>query len=187
MSFGINIAGYVDVSSVLEYVRTLPKVVYAEKNLYTCSQDTQKKIAATIKEQKLNRVIVASCTPRTHEPLFKETLREAGLNPYLFEMANIRDQCSWVHMNDVEGATEKAKDLVNMIVAKAKDLEPLPSIQIDVTKSALIIGGGIAGMTSALSIADQGYNVFLVEKEKELGGNLNHLYYSLEQKNIKDF
>jgi len=184
---GINIGAYVDVPSVVEYAKTLPNVTYAEQNLYTCSQDTQKKIVEKIKENKLNRVIVASCTPRTHEPLFQETLREAGLNPHLFEMANIRDQCSWVHMKDKKGATNKAKDLLKMAVAKSRLIEPLEPIKVDMTQKALIIGGGLAGMTSALSIADQGFEVFLVEKQDKLGGNLNHINYTLKNSEIQKY
>ncbi|GAG96251.1 unnamed protein product, partial [marine sediment metagenome] len=184
---GINIGGYVAVPQVVEYTKTLPNVVYAEDNLYTCSQDTQKRIVEMIKEHKLNRVVVASCTPRTHEPLFRETIREAGLNPYLFEMANIRDQCSWIHMNESEEATEKAKDLVTMAVAKARLLTPLKRVEIDVIQKALVIGGGIAGMVSSLSLAEQGFEVFLIEKEKELGGNLKHIYYTIEGRNVQRF
>ncbi|PNX51906.1 MAG: 4Fe-4S ferredoxin [Thermoplasmata archaeon M8B2D] len=184
---GINIGAYVDVPGVVEYAKTLPNVSYAEENLYTCSDDTQKKIVEKIKEHKLNRVIVASCTPRTHEPLFQATIREAGLNPHLFEMANIRDQCSWVHMKEPEKATEKAKHLVKMAVAKAALIEPLKTIELDVIQKALVIGGGLAGMTSALSIADQGFEVFLVEKEKELGGNLRQIYWTLEDYDIQPY
>ena len=176
---GINIGGIVNVPEVVEYATTLPNVAYAEHNLYTCSQDTQKRIREKIKELNLNRVIVASCTPRTHEPLFRETIREAGLNIYLFEMANIRDQCSWVHMHEHEEATEKAKDLVRAAVAKASLLRPLPKPVINVTPSGLVIGGGLSGMTAALELAKQGFEVHLVEKEKELGGNLRHIYYLL--------
>ena len=187
---GINIGAYVDVPAVVEYAKTLPNVAYAEQNLYTCSQDTQKKIVEKIKENKLNRVIVASCTPRTHEPLFMETLREAGLNPHLFEMANIRDQCSWVHMSQPEAATKKAKALVGMAVSKARLIEPLHQVTLDVVQKALVIGGGITGMNSALSIADQGYEVFLVEREKELGGNARRIHWTIDsddvQKYIKD-
>ncbi len=184
---GINIGGYVDVPRVVEYTKTLSNVVYAEDNLYTCSQDTQKRIVEMIKEHKLNRVVVASCTPRTHEPLFRETIREAGLNPYLFEMANIRDQCSWIHMNEPKGAFEKAKDLVRMSVAKARLLMPLKRVEIDVVQKALVIGGGIAGMVSSLSLAEQGFEVFLVEREKELGGNLRHIYYTIEGRDVQRF
>jgi len=176
---GINIGGTVNVPEVMEYAATLPNVVYADQNLYTCSQDTQEKIKEAVEEHGLNRVIVASCTPRTHEPLFQSTIREAGLNPYLFEMTNIRDQCSWVHMHTPEEATEKAKDLVRMAVAKANLLEPLHSSSVDVTQSGLVVGGGIAGMTAALGLANQGYTVYLVEKEDKLGGLLNKIHYTL--------
>ncbi len=184
---GINIGAYVDVPSLVEYAKTLPNVAYAEDNLYTCSQDTQKKIVEKIKEHKLNRVIVASCTPRTHEPLFQATIREAGLNPHLFEMANIRDQCSWVHMKEPKKATEKARQLVKMAVAKAALIEPLQEIELNVTQKALIIGGGLAGMISALSIAEQGFETFLIEKEKELGGNLRNIYFTLEDHDVKPY
>lgn len=176
---GINIGEIVDVPEVVEYTRALPDIVYAEDNLYTCSQDTQKGIQEKIKEHDLNRVVVASCTPRTHEPLFRETIRDAGLNVYLFEMANIRDQCSWVHMHDPLRATEKAKDLVRAAVAKARLLNPLSKQVISVTPVGLVIGGGLAGMTAALELARQGFEVHLVEREKELGGNLRHIYYLL--------
>jgi len=178
---GINIGGYVDVPEVVEYVKTLPKVVYAENNLYTCSQDTQKRIREKIKEFNLNRVIVASCTPRTHEPLFRETVREAGLNIYLFEMANIRDQCSWVHMHEPKEATEKAKDLIRSVAAKARLLKPLKKPLINVTPVGLVIGGGFSGMTAALELAKQGFEVHLVERERELGGHLRKIYYLLEK------
>jgi heterodisulfide reductase subunit A len=180
---GINIGGVVDVPDVVEYAKTLPNVTYAEHNLYTCSEDTQKRIKEKIDEHKLNRVIVASCTPRTHEPLFRSTTREGGLNPYLFEMANIRDQCSWVHMHDPKKATKKAKDLVRMAVAKARMLEPLYKMELKVSQSALIIGGGLSGMTAAIEMAKQGYETHLVERENELGGNLRRLYYVLSEKN----
>jgi len=184
---GINIGAYVDVPSVVEYAKTLDGVAYAEDNLYTCSQDTQKKIGEKIKEHKLNRVIVASCTPRTHEPLFQATIREAGLNPHLFEMANIRDQCSWVHMKEPEKATKKAKVLVRMAVSKAILIEPLPQITLDVIQKTLIIGGGVAGMTSALAIADQGYDVFLIEKQSELGGNARSIYWTVENDDVQKY
>ena len=173
---GTNIGGVVNVPSVAEYARTLPAVVYAEDNLYTCSTDTQDRIKQLIVEHDLNRVVVASCTPRTHEPLFRNTLREAGLNPYLFEMANIRDQCSWVHMGEPEKATRKAKDLLRMAVAKARLLEPLQKGHAPVTKAALVIGGGLSGLVASLDLAEQGYDVCLVEREKQLGGNLRRLY-----------
>ncbi|MCK4756965.1 MAG: CoB--CoM heterodisulfide reductase iron-sulfur subunit A family protein, partial [Thermoplasmata archaeon] len=167
---GINIAASVDVPHAVEYSSTLPYVVYAEWNLYTCSQDTQEIIKDRIKEYDLNRVIVASCTPRTHEPLFQNTIREAGLNPHLFEMANIRDQCSWVHMHEPKKATEKALDLIRMAVAKSRFIEPLLRQDIDVVNKGLVIGGGVAGMTAALELAEQGFETYLVEKNKELGG-----------------
>jgi len=169
---GINIAGVVDVTAVKEYAATLPNVEYVDQNLYTCSQDAQELIKKAINEHKLNRVIVASCTPRTHEPLFQNTIREAGLNPFLFEMANIRDQCSWIHSNEPEAATEKSKDLVRMAVAKSRLLEPLGRSELPVSQSALVIGGGPAGMTAALELAKQDIPVHLVERTKELGGHL---------------
>ncbi|MBI5943287.1 MAG: FAD-dependent oxidoreductase [Chloroflexi bacterium] len=173
---GINIGAVVNVPQVVEYARTLPGVAYAEHNLYTCSQDTQMRLTERIKEQGLNRVIVASCTPRTHEPLFQDTLRGAGLNPHLFEMANIREHDSWVHKHVPESATDKAKQLVAMAVAKGRKLRPITRSTFDVNHNALVIGGGLAGMTSALSIAKQGFGVFLVEREHELGGNLRHIH-----------
>ncbi len=173
---GINIAGVVDIKKVVEAAKTLPYVVYSDDTLFTCSQDSQEKIKEKIKELNLNRVVIASCTPRTHEPLFQDTLRQVGLNPHLFEMANLRDQNSWVHKNAPGSATEKAIDAVRMAVAKSSDLYPVRHMQIPVLSSALVIGGGIAGMQAALSIAEQGYQVYLVEKEPELGGHLREIY-----------
>jgi len=184
---GINIGGVVDVPSIVEWVKTLPSVVYAEGNLYTCSQDTQERIKGAIKEHQLNRIVVASCTPRTHEPLFQETIREAGLNRYLFEMANIRDQCSWIHMREPEKATKKAKDLVRMAVAKARLIEPLKRLPLDVTPRGLVIGGGVSGMISALKLAEEGYEVYLVEKERELGGQAKDIHYTLEGEDVQKF
>ncbi|MEM2319985.1 MAG: CoB--CoM heterodisulfide reductase iron-sulfur subunit A family protein [Candidatus Bathyarchaeia archaeon] len=184
---GINIGGIVRVPEVVEYAKKLPNVVYAEANLYTCSDDTQKRIKEKIKEYNLNRVVVASCTPRTHEPLFRETIREAGLNPYLFEMANIRDQCSWVHMHEPDKATEKAKDLVRSAVAKARLLKPLKNPTVNVTPVALVIGGGVSGMTAALELANQGFEVHLVEREKELGGHVRKIYYLLEGEDPQEY
>ncbi|MFC1846367.1 FAD-dependent oxidoreductase, partial [Chloroflexota bacterium] len=175
---GANIARVVDVLGVAEYAGTLPYVVHAEENLYTCSTDTQNKIIETIKEKELNRVVVASCSPRTHETLFQDTIREAGLNKFLFEMANIRDQCSWVHAEHMPEATEKAKDLVKMAVARAVNLKPLHQSPAEITHKALIIGGGLSGITAALSLAEQGFKSIIVEREKELGGNLRHVFYS---------
>jgi heterodisulfide reductase subunit A-like polyferredoxin len=168
---GTNIGGTVDVPKVAEYARTLPGVTYVEENLFTCSQDTQDKIREVIEREGLNRVVVAACTPITHEALFRETLKDAGLNKYLFEMANIRNQCSWVHSKEKEKATEKSKDLVRMSVARAQLIQPLPQPSISVDNKALVIGGGMAGMTSALGLADQGYHTYLVEQSDELGGN----------------
>jgi heterodisulfide reductase subunit A-like polyferredoxin len=177
---GINIGSVVDVPEVVEYARTIPGVAYAEHNLYTCSQDTQAKITETVRELGLNRVVVASCTPRTHEPLFQDTIREAGLNPYLFEMTNIREQDSWVHKSDHAVATEKAKGLVSMAVAKAELLRPIYRPSIEIEHNALVVGGGLAGMTAALTLAGQGFPVILIEREKELGGNLSHIHYTLQ-------
>jgi heterodisulfide reductase subunit A-like polyferredoxin len=165
----------VDVPSLSAYAQELPNVVHAEENLYTCSADTQQRIMEQIQEHRLNRVVVASCTPRTHRPLFMETLREAGLNPHLFEMANIRDQCSWVHADQPEQANTKARDLVSMAVARAAYLEPLFENTIAITRSALIIGGGIAGMTAALDIAREGYEAVIIEREPHPGGTLQEV------------
>ncbi len=183
---GINIGGVVNVPKVRDYARTLDNVVHVEDNLFTCSQDTQAKIRDAIKEHNLNRVIVASCSPRTHEPMFRETVRQAGLNKYLFEMANIRDQCSWVHMKQKEEATDKAEDLVRMAVANARLIQPLGESALPVIHKAIVVGGGIAGMTSALKIADQGYEVYLLEKEDRLGGNLWNLHYTLDGQDVQN-
>ncbi len=182
---GINIGGVVNVPEVVDYARTLPNVVHVEGNLYTCSQDTQEQIKKMIEEHQLNRVVVASCTPRTHEPLFQDTIREAGLNRYLFDMANIRDQCSWVHMTQHKEATEKAKDLVRMAIAKAALLDPLPTQTVEMNQKAMVIGGGLTGMTAALKIAQSGYEVTLVEKESELGGKARSIYYTLDGKEVQ--
>lgn len=184
---GINIGGYVNVPEVTEFAKTLPNVAYAERNLFTCSQDTQEKIKKAIEEYDLNRVVVASCTPRTHEPLFRETIREAGLNPYLFEMTNIRDQCSWVHMHEPDKATEKARDLLRMAVAKARLIEPLKLLSLPVNRAALVIGGGVAGMVSASTLADQGFEVFLIERNGVLGGVAGRIHYSLDSEDIQQF
>jgi heterodisulfide reductase subunit A-like polyferredoxin len=184
---GNNIGGVVDVPGVKEYAASLGNVVYADENLYTCSQDTQEKIKKAVEEHHLNRVIVASCSPRTHEPLFQETIREAGLNRYLFEMANIRDQCSWVHMHEKEEASSKARDLVRMAVANARLIRPLEELSKGVTKRGLVIGGGLSGMTAALGLAEQGVEAVLVEKEGELGGNLRYLRTTLEGKDIPGY
>ncbi|MDD5168661.1 MAG: FAD-dependent oxidoreductase, partial [Syntrophales bacterium] len=177
---GINIGGVVNVPEVVEYSKTLPNVVFATDNLFTCSQDTAVKMGEVIKEQKLTRVVVASCSPRTHEGLFQENCEKAGLNRYLFEMANIRDQDSWVHMHEPKEATEKAKDLVRMSVAKAQFLKPLKPGQLPVNRATMIIGGGLAGITAALSLAEQGFESYIVEKQPTLGGNYKSLYFTLE-------
>ncbi len=174
---GSNIGGFLDVPEVAEYATSLPNVAHAEHNLYTCSQDSIVHITEQVKELGLNRVVVASCTPLTHEPLFQGCIRAAGLNEHLFEMANIRNQCSWVHSNDRAGATQKAKDLVRMAVARAAELEPLHTQEVPVEKTALVIGGGVAGMTTALSLAEQGFPVHLIERETALGGNLRKIRY----------
>ena len=184
---GINIGGYVNVPEVKDYAATLPNVVFVDRNLYTCSQDTQEKIKQKIKEHNLNRVVVASCTPRTHEPLFQETIREAGLNRFLFEMANIRDQCSWVHMREPKKATEKAKELIRMAVARVALLEPLHKVTLGLSHNALVIGGGVAGMTAALNLAEQGFKTYLVEREKELGGWTRKIHLSLNGEQPQDF
>ena len=172
---GINIGKYVDVPKVVEYVEKLPNVVNCQANLYSCSSDSQELIKQVIQEKNLNRFIVASCTPRTHEALFQETCQEAGMNKYLFEMVNIRDQCSWVHMTEKEAATDKSIDLLRMAVAKARLIKPQKEEKLEVIQTSLVIGGGISGMTAALNLADQGFKTYLVEKEKVLGGNLNNL------------
>jgi heterodisulfide reductase subunit A len=184
---GINIAGTVDVYEVREYAKTLPYVVYVEDNLYTCSQDTQVKMAQVIQEQGINRVVVASCTPKTHEHLFQETLQSAGLNKYLFEMANIRNQASWVHSHDPRSATEKSKDLVRMAVAKAALLEPLFETELGLNPETLVVGGGVAGMVAAKTLADQGYDVHLVERADCLGGQANFLYKTWKGEDIQDY
>ncbi|MBM3187479.1 MAG: FAD-binding protein, partial [Chloroflexi bacterium] len=183
---GINIAGTVDVEAVEEYARTLPYVVYVGRNLFTCSQDTQDAMKKVIEEHQINRVVVSSCSPRTHEPLFQETIHEVGLNPYLFDLANIRDQCSWVHMRQPEEATEKAKDLVRMAVNRVVYQRPLHGQPLPVTHSALVIGGGISGMTAALKMAQEGYDVHLVEREGELGGNAHHIHSTLRNNRVQE-
>jgi heterodisulfide reductase subunit A2 len=172
---GINISSIVNVAAVTEYARTLPGVVFTSHNLYTCSQDTQEKIKELIEEHDLNRVVVASCSPRTHEPLFQQTLQEAGLNAFLFDMANIRDQCSWVNRADKLRATEKSKDLVRMAVANATLTRPLYEVGVKVTPRCLIVGGGLAGMTAALELSKQGFESVIIERSDKLGGNLSHL------------
>ncbi len=183
---GINIGGILNVPELVEYAKTLPGVEYVEDNLFTCSQDTQDKMKEIIKEKGLNRIVVAACTPRTHEALFQETLKDIGLNKYLFEMANIRNQCSWVHSGEPEEATEKAKDLIRMAVARAQLIRPLPQPKIKINSSALVIGGGIAGISSALGIADQGYRVHLIEKSDRLGGNALNLHTTWKGESVSE-
>jgi len=167
---GLNIAGSVDCAEVAKFAATLPNVVLAKDNRYTCSDQGQETIKKDIKENKLNRIVVASCSPRLHEPTFRKTCEEAGVNKYLFEMANIREQCSWVHLYDRASATEKAKDLVKMAVAKAALLQPATEAEVQITRKTLVIGGGVAGIQAALDLADTGYKVYLVEKEPSIGG-----------------
>ncbi len=174
-SCGINIAGVIDVKTLAQYAGTLPHVALVENNLFTCSADTQSMIAARIREHDLNRIVIAACTPRTHEPLFQDTLREAGLNPYLVEMANIRNQNAWVHQRYPEMATAKAKDQLRMAVAKSALSDPLQKLSIQVVQKALVIGGGITGMTAALGLAEQGYPTVLIEKGEHLGGNVRRI------------
>ena len=172
---GVNIGGIVDVPRVAEHARNLPDVAYVQENLFSCSQDTQDLMKQIILDKGLNRVVVAACTPRTHEALFQETLLDAGLNKYLFEMANIRNQCSWVHSKEKDRATEKATDLVEMAVTRARNLKPLPQPTVPVDSRALVVGGGVAGMTAALGLADQGFFTYLLEKQDQLGGNARFL------------
>ncbi|MBW1829775.1 MAG: FAD-dependent oxidoreductase, partial [Deltaproteobacteria bacterium] len=184
---GINIGGIVDVPAVQEYSGTLPDVVFTDSNLFTCSQDTQEKIKEKILEHNLNRVVVASCSPKTHEPMFMETLEACGLNKYLFEMANIRNQNSWIHSKAPELATQKAKDLVRMAVARAGTLYPLKEKMITITKKALVIGGGIAGMNAALNLGRQGFEVVLLEKDGQLGGYARKLHHTIEGADIQAY
>jgi heterodisulfide reductase subunit A len=184
---GANIGRVVDVPSTVEYALTLPNVVYAQEQLFSCATNCAQEITDTIKEQGLNRVVIAACSPRTLEPLFRDTLREAGLNQYYYDMANIREHCSWVHSREKEEATLKAKDITRMSIARACLLEPLQEIDLPITKSSLVVGGGIAGMTCALSIANQGYEVFLVEKDKDLGGMAVNIHYTLEGLDVQAY
>ncbi|MFH0977018.1 MAG: CoB--CoM heterodisulfide reductase iron-sulfur subunit A family protein [Spirochaetota bacterium] len=184
---GANIGRIVNVPSTVEYSLTLPNVVHAEESLFICSTEAAAMLAKDIKERGLNRVIVAACTPRTHEPLFRDTLREAGINQYYYDMANIREHCSWVHSKEKEAATQKAKDIIRMSAARACFLEPLQEFELPVNKVAIVVGGGVAGMTSALSIARQGHEVHLIEKEKQLGGLARKLHYTMEGHDVQAF
>ncbi|MEJ2475633.1 MAG: FAD-dependent oxidoreductase, partial [Desulfobacterales bacterium] len=184
---GTNIAGTVDVPAVAEFAKGLSGVVHVEENMFSCSQDTQDKMTEVIKEHRLNRVVVAACTPKTHEPLFQETLINAGINKYLFEMGNIRNQCSWVHKDDPERATEKSKDIVRMAVAKARLLEPLTESTMGITQSALVIGGGVAGMAAARTMSAQGYRTTLIEKTDALGGRARQLHQTWRGEDIQGY
>ncbi len=181
---GTNIAGVVDVPAVVEYASTLKYVVYSETNMFSCSQDTQDTMAKIIKEKRLNRVVVAACTPKTHEPLFQETIINAGLNKYVFEMANIRNQCSWVNKNTPDMATEKAKDLVRMAISKTTLMEPLSEAELQIDQSALVIGGGIAGLTAAKTLSAQGYHAYVIEKSDYLGGNALKVHETWQGENV---
>lgn len=172
---GLNIAGVIDIKELVEFAKTLPDVVYVKDNRYTCADPGQEEIRKAIKEHKLNRVVVAACSPRMHEVTFRRTVSEAGLNPYLFEMANIREFSSWCHPSTPKEATEKAKDLIKMAVAKARLLMPLQTIEVPVTNKALVIGGGIAGMNAALDLAEMGFKVYLLEKSESIGGHMAQL------------
>jgi heterodisulfide reductase subunit A len=184
---GANIGRVVDVAGVVQYACSLKNVVHAEESTFACAADTAQKIGETIKAKGLNRVVIAACTPRTHEPLFRDTLREAGINPYYFDMANIREHCSWVHSREKEDATQKAKDIVRMSAARAARLEPLQEFELPVDKRALVVGGGLAGMTSALSLAEQGFEVYLVEKDTDLGGMARRIHYTLEGMDVQAY
>jgi len=173
---GLNIAGAVDTAAVTEYAETLPDVACAIRNKYTCADPGQNEIKRAVQEYKLNRVVVASCTPRQHEPTFRQCVSEVGLNPYLMEMANLREHCSWVHPNDREGATAKAKDLVAGAVARARFLKSQDELTVPVSQRALVIGGGIAGIEAAIELADAGHKVTLVEKAPSIGGIMAQLY-----------
>jgi heterodisulfide reductase subunit A len=172
---GLNIAGAVDCAAVAAYAQTLPGVICVVRNKYTCAGPGQNEIKKAIKEHGLNRVVVASCTPRQHEPTFRQCVEAAGLNPYLMEMANLREHCSWVHPGERDFATRKAKDLVASAVAKAAFLQPQEEMRVPVTKATLVIGGGIAGIEAALQLAEAGHKAILVEKEASIGGIMAQL------------
>ncbi len=167
---GLNIAGTIDCDAVAKFSEDLEDVVVVYNNKYTCSEPGQLEVRKAIEENNLNRVVIASCSPRMHEPTFRATMAEAGLNPYLLEMANLREHCSWVHMGEPDRATDKAKDLVKMAVARARHLGAQDEMVVPITQQALIIGGGVAGIQAALDLADAGYKVYLVEKEPSIGG-----------------
>lgn len=184
---GTNIGKVVDVPSTVEYVKTLPNVVYATEQLFSCATDSAESITETIREKGLNRVVIAACSPRTLEPLFRDTLREGGINQYYFDMANIREHCSWVHAREKEDATKKAKDITRMSIARCCHLEPLQEIDLPVNKAAVVVGGGIAGMTCALSIANQGHEVYLLEKDSDLGGTARRIHATLDGLDVQAY
>ncbi|MDR0620561.1 MAG: 4Fe-4S binding protein, partial [Deltaproteobacteria bacterium] len=184
---GINIASVVDVEKVVEFAKTLPFVEYAAVTMFACSQDSQEKLVSLIKEYRLNRIVVSACSPRTHEPLFQETLAAAGLNKYLYEMANIRNHDSWVHAKNPVEATRKAMDMTEMAVAKAALLVPLKENVIDVDPTALVIGGGVAGMNTALTLSSQGFKSVIVEKDDKLGGNANRILTTIKGENVHKY
>ncbi|KPK71200.1 hypothetical protein AMJ87_07565 [candidate division WOR_3 bacterium SM23_60] len=180
---GSNIAGSVDCDTLAEFAKDLPNVVFTVKNTYTCSDPGQEEVKRNITEHKLNRVVIAACSPRMHEQTFRRCLEAAGVNAYLLEMANIREQCSWIHLHDRASATEKAKDIIKAAVARARHLEPQTELEFPVTKRALVIGGGVAGIHSALDLANAGYEVYLVEKSPSIGGvaaQLDKIYPSMD-------
>jgi heterodisulfide reductase subunit A-like polyferredoxin len=184
---GSNIGGFIDINDVVDHAKQLPGVIHAEQNLYTCSQDSIAHIGEQVKELGLNRVVVASCTPHTHGALFQDCIRTGGLNPALFDMANIRNQCSWVHSHDEAIATSKAKDLVRMAAARVATLEPLSTSQVEIEHSGLVVGGGVAGMTAALELAKGGFEVDLIERESELGGNLRNVHRTASGDDPQEF
>ena len=172
---GVNIAATVDCDELTEFAKSLPGVAFSVKNKYTCSEPGQQEIKNAIGEHKLKRIVVAACTPRMHEPTFRQCVSEVGINPYLMEMANIREHCSWVHGADKKRSTEKAKDIIKATVARVRNLESQTEIEVPVTQRALVIGGGVAGMQEALDLADTGYPVYLVEKSPTIGGKMAQL------------
>ena len=184
---GANIGRVVDVPSVVEYSRTLGNVVHAEESLFACATNTAQAISDTIRDKGLNRVVVAACTPRTHEPLFRDTLREAGINQYFFDMANIREHCSWVHSKEQEDATQEGQGHRPHVGGAAAMLEPLEEFSLPVNKAALVVGGGVAGMTSALTLAEQGFETYLVEKASDLGGMARRIHYTLEGLDVQAY
>ena len=184
---GANIGRVVNVPSVVQYAGGLKNVVHAQESLFACSTDHAQQISDVIREKGLNRVVIAACTPRTHEPLFRDTVREGGINQYFFDMANIREHCSWVHSREKDEATAKAKDIVRMSVARTSLLQPLKEIDLPINKAVLVVGGGVAGMTSALNMAEQGFEVYLVERDKDLGGMARRLHYTLEGVDVQAF